>query len=610
MRIQDYLKEHILLTDGAMGTYYDQLYGGEDGMAEVANLSHPERIFEIHRSYVESGARLLRTNTFALNESSVRQTLPDCKDVRAYIEENLKAAVSLARKAASECQEKVFVAADIGPIAVTGEEDHSREEYRWLIDLFLEAGVDLFVLETFSHSAPVIDMADYIKKKAPDSFVLGQFSVNPTGYSQMGKSVNHIFQVGGQSDSLDGIGLNCSIGASHMLKFLNRVEMPVDKFVSALPNGGYPQILRGKMRYPDSAAYFGDMLEKMLPLGVNILGGCCGTTPDYIGKIKERIEGKKPAVKKEQLREPKETVTKKRTYPLMEKMNGGKKIIAVELDPPFNEDITKFMEGAYTLKEKGVNVITIADSPMARSRADALLVAAKLKREVGITVLPHFTCRDRNRISVRSSILGAYLNEIRDMLLVTGDPVGPADKDNTKGVFDFNSIRMMEFLNDMNEEHFSKEPICIGGALNQNSASLEVLIKRTEKKIKAGASFFLTQPMYDEESIARIATIKEQLDTKILCGIMPLVSYRNAMFIKNEMPGIHVPEEVAAQYSPEMTKEEAEEVAVRISLNLMRKMKNVTDGYYFMVPFNRVSLIGRIIDEIKSEDPEGFYEEQ
>lgn len=116
--------------------------------------------------------------------------------------------------------------------------------------------------------------------------------------------------------------------------------------------------------------------------------------------------------------------------------------------------------------------------------------------------------------------------------------------------------------------------------------------------------------MYDEESIARIATIKEQLDTKILCGIMPLVSYRNAMFIKNEMPGIHVPEEVAAQYSPEMTKEEAEEVAVRISLDLMRKMKNVTDGYYFMVPFNRVSLIGRIIDEIKSEDLEGFYEEQ
>lgn len=610
MRLQDYLKEHILLTDGAMGTYYDQLYGGEDGMAEVANLSHPERILEIHRSYAESGARLLRTNTFALNEESVKQALPNCKDVRAYIEDNLRAAVSLAKEAAGECREKVFVAADIGPISVTGEEDHSQEEYRRLIDLFLEEGVDLFVLETFSHTAPVKDMADYIKEKAPDAFILGQFSVNPTGYSQMGKSVNHIFQAAGQCDLLDAIGLNCSIGASHMLKFLNRLELPVDKYVSALPNCGYPQILRGKMRYPDSAGYFGDLLEKMLPLGVNILGGCCGTTPDYIREISKRMAGKKPALKKEQTKEQKQRERMEQKYPLIEKMNEGKKIIAVELDPPFNEDITKFMEGAYALKEKGVNVITIADSPMARSRADALLVAAKLKREVGITVLPHFTCRDRNRISVRSSILGAYLNEIRDMLLVTGDPVGPADKDNTKGVFDFNSIRMMEFLRDMNEEHFSREPICIGGALNQNSASLEVLKKRTEKKIKAGASFFLTQPMYDEESIARIAKIKEQLDTKILCGIMPLVSYRNAMFIKNEMPGIYVPDEIAAQYTPEMTKEEAEEVAVRISLDLMRKMKHVTDGYYFMVPFNRVSLIGRIIDEIKKEDPEGFYEEQ
>lgn len=609
MRLQDYLREHILPTDGAMGTYYDFLYGGEEGMAELANVSHPERILRIHKEYIESGARLIRTNTFALNEASVKQALPECKDPGEYISRSLKKAVSLAREAASSCEEPVFVAADIGPIPVNGEEDYSQEEYQRLIDLFLEEEVDVFVMETFSYTEPVRKVAEYIKKKAPETFVLGQFSVNPTGYSQMGKSVEHIFQVAGECEFLDAIGLNCSIGAAHMLKFLNRVDIPVNKYLSALPNCGYPQIVRGKMRYSDSADYFGEMMEQMIPLGVNILGGCCGTTPEYIKKIADRVNHRQPEVRKEGESQP---VTKKqmdKRYPLIDKMNRGKKIIAVELDPPFNEDITKLMEGAYELKEKGVDVITIADSPMARSRADSLLVASKLKRDLGITVLPHFTCRDRNRISVRSSILGAYLNEIRDMLIVTGDPVGPADRDNTKGVFDFNSIRMMEFISGMNEEHFAKEPICIGGALNQNSASLDVLIKRTEKKIHAGASFFLTQPMYDKESIDRIRKIKEKLDTKILCGLMPLVSYRNAMFIKNEMPGICVPDEIVEQYRPDMSKEEAEEVAIKICLDLAREMKDVTDGYYFMVPFNRVSLIGRIIKEMKKADPKAFCEE-
>lgn len=609
MRLQDYLREHILPTDGAMGTYYDFLYGGEEGMAELANVGHPERILRIHQEYIKGGARLIRTNTFALNEASVKQALPECKDPAEYISRSLKKAVSLAREAVASCEEPVFVAADIGPIPVTGEEDHSREEYERLIDLFLEEEVDVFVMETFSYTEPVRKMAEYIKKKAPEAFVLGQFSVNPTGYSQMGKSVEHIFQVAGECEFLDAIGLNCSIGAAHMLKFLNRVDIPVHKYLSALPNCGYPQIVRGKMRYSDSADYFGEMMEQMIPLGVNILGGCCGTTPEYIEKIADRVKHRQPEVRKEG---ESQTVTKTqmdKKYPLIDKMNRGKKIIAVELDPPFNEDITKLMEGAYELKEKGVDVITIADSPMARSRADSLLVASKLKRDLGITVLPHFTCRDRNRISVRSSILGAYLNEIRDMLIVTGDPVGPADRDNTKGVFDFNSIRMMEFISGMNEEHFAKEPICIGGALNQNSASLDVLIKRTEKKIHAGASFFLTQPMYDKESIDRIRKIKEQLDTKILCGLMPLVSYRNAMFIKNEMPGICVPDEIVEQYRPDMSKEEAEEVAIKICLDLAKEMKDVTDGYYFMVPFNRVSLIGRIIKEMKKADPKAFCEE-
>lgn len=633
MDIKEYLKEHVLITDGAMGTYYSQCFAGDDTIAEEANIEQPERVVQIHKAYIEQGARLIRTNTFALNKASVSQFKNGGEDYDAYIEKGIRAAVEHARTAAAMCEEDVFIGASIGPVPFwnmedggnienrcngktnrdsgTGEifeTDESNEmnenpedaEYRRNIDIFLEEGVDIFVLETFSSVEPVKMMAAYIKEKCPNAFVIGQFSIQPTGYSQMGRSVERMFAEAAKIKELDCVGLNCNIGVAHMHKYLSRVELPGDKYISALPNCGYPHVVRGKTMYSDSASYYGEGMEKIAALGVNIVGGCCGTTPLYIGEISKRLAETAPVNRAAKPESILPDGKKEFSYPLIEKMNRGEKVIAVELDPPFDENVTKLMEGAYFLKEKGIDMITIADSPMARSRADSLLVAAKLQRDVGVTVLPHFTCRDKNRIAVRSGVLGAYINEIRNLLVVTGDPVGAGDKDNTKAVFDFNSIRMMEFIQHMNEEHFSGEPICIGAALNHNTASVDALIRRMEKKIQAGASFFLTQPIYDDASIERIRLIKERLNTKILCGIMPLVSYRNASFIKNEMPGIYVPDEILNRYHPEMSKAEAEDVAVDICMELMGKMEDVADGWYFMTPFNRVGLIGRLIDGTNS----------
>lgn len=607
MQIKEYLKQYRLITDGAMGTYYGKLYAGDGTIAEEANVSHPERIVKIHKEYIEQGAQLLRLNTFALHRAAVASFQNVDQEADAYIKESIRAAVRHGRTASLETGRPVFLAASIGPVPLeeNGNQEEERypgeQEYQRNIDVFLEEGIDIFFLETFSDVEPIRQMAAYIKERCPESFVLGQFSIQPTGYSQMGKSVERIFQEAGKIESLDAVGLNCNIGVSHMYKYLNRVEFPADKFVSALPNCGYPHIVRGMPVYSDSASYYGDGMEKIASLGVNLFGGCCGTTPAYIGEISKRMRGTAPSARKKT-----EAVLadgkKEFSYPLIEKMDRGEKVIAVELDPPFDENVTKLMEGAYVIKEKGADLITIADSPMARSRADSLLVSSKLQREVGITVLPHLTCRDRNRIGVRSSILGAYINEIRNLLVVTGDPVGAGDRDNTKGVFDFNSIRMMELIQQMNEEHFAAEPICVGAALNQNAASVDAMIRRMEKKIQAGASFFLTQPIYEEQSIERIRQAKERLNTKILCGIMPLVSYRNASFIRNEMPGIYVPDEVLERYHPDQTKKEAEDVAVELCLELMEKMADVADGWYFMTPFNRVSLIGRLIDAWKERE--------
>lgn len=604
MTIRQYLKDSVLIMDGAMGTYYDLLYHGEDTIAEEANLSHPERIRKIHEDYIRAGARLIRTNTFELHEEAVVSLQRNGLSEKEYIEKSLKQAVFLAREAAKITTDEVYIGADIGPLSQKDDERENWEEYKHLIDLFLEEGLNIFVLETFPRVAPVKEMAAYIKEKNPDSFVIGQFAVNPTGFSQMGDSVRRIFGEAGEVDDLDCCGLNCGIGVAHMLRFFKQTELPGDKFISALPNCGYPHVIRGKTIYSDSVPYYGERMEKILNFGVNVIGGCCGTTPAYIKELNGRFANRKPEKKKIRVQkgqgENKEAESE--SFPLIERMNRGEKVIAVELDPPFHEDHTKLMEGAYYLKEKGVDMITIADSPMARSRADSFLVASKIIRDVAIPVIPHLTCRDRNRISLRSTLLGGYMNDIRNVLVVTGDPVERAEKDITKSVFDFNSIRFMEFISGMNEELFWKDPICMGGALNQNGADLSAIAARMEKKKKAGASFFMTQPIYDEEGIERIRFLKSQVDTKIFCGIMPLVSYRNAMFIHNEMPGIHVPKEVVDRYHPAMSKEEAEETAIHLCVELIHKMDDVADGYYFMTPFNRVSLIGRIIEKSKIKE--------
>jgi homocysteine S-methyltransferase len=208
--------------------------------------------------------------------------------------------------------------------------------------------------------------------------------------------------------------------------------------------------------------------------------------------------------------------------------------------------------------------------------------------------MPHICCRDKNMIAMRSMILGAYLNGIRNLLVVTGDPIPSEHRQSTTGVFDYNSIQLMNYVKEMNREHFSGEPIYYGGALNYGRGPIEKVIERIERKIEAGAKYFLTQPVFSEEDIRRLEIIRSKVDTKILCGIMPLVSYRNANFIKNEISGIHVPDWVIEKYRPDMSKEEAEWVGADIASCIIKDLSSFADGYYFMLPFNRVSLMEKI----------------
>ena len=252
------------------------------------------------------------------------------------------------------------------------------------------------------------------------------------------------------------------------------------------------------------------------------------------------------------------------------------------------------MDCVEALKNTSADIITIADSPMGRSRVDSLLMSLKIATKHEVSVMPHVCCRDKNMIAMRSTLLGAYVNGIRNLLVVTGDPVPSEQRLSTTNVFDYNSIQLMQFIKQMNEEHFSEDPIQYGGALNPALGRVDKIIERMERKIEAGAKYFLTQPIYDEETIEKIHYIKEHVDTKILCGIMPFVSYTNANFIKNEFSGIHVPDEIVSRYSKDMSKEEAEIIGASLGKELVKKLEPYADGYYFMIPFNRVSMFEKM----------------
>lgn len=609
MNIKEYLKEHILLSDGAMGTYFDEIAPEHFFCSEEGNWLCPDTILHIHREYIKAGAVLLRSNTFSAN----RNTFEEMKGRHGEWKDGdyvrwVQAGYGLARQAAEEaCQagKTVFAAADIGPIFEHKEREHASllEEYKEIADSFLNMGADIFVLESFPDEQDVLKLAAYIRGKAPDAFLLAQFSFIPTGYGRTGFHYKTVLKKAVDSGLLDAVGLNCGVGAAHMEQFIREYVgewgWPENVVLTALPNRGYPQIVRGHAVYSDSVSYFGEKVAGMAELGAGIIGGCCGTTPEYIGEISRLLKNRR---KKSSIRilPPKKKRQEEKT-PLLhnsfrEKLESGQKVCAVELDPPFDALDSKLMQGAEALKNSRVDIITIADSPLARSRADALLTAAKIKKETGMDVMPHLACRDRNRIAVRSGLLGAYINEIRNMLIVTGDPVGREERPFTKSVFDFNSIQLMGFLESMNEEVFSSNPIYYGGALNQNGAAPDKIADRMKKKMEAGCRFFLTQPVYSEREIERLAWLGQKTGAKILIGVMPLVSHRNALFIKNEMPGIYVPDEVLKRYAPEADREQWEETALRLSLDMIALGRDVGAGYYFMTPFHRVGLIKRILE--------------
>lgn len=625
MNLKEYFREHQILTDGAMGTYCGELFPADRRSPELLNMSQPERILAIHKEYLQAGARLLRTNSFASNPSTLFGVRPESgagrEEMLRQLADNIGAAHRLVHQAIREEQaiwegqaireeqasrndqadSEIFVAGDIGPVPTRGmEEQELLEEYFAIADAHLAAGAGIIWFETFADFQYILPVAEYLKKKKEDIFIMASFCLNKYGYTSAGIRAQSVLDQAGASQVLDGVGFNCGIGSTHMLQILKKLDFK-DLVVSVMPNSGYPGILRERANYRENVDYFCENMKELAALGVNFIGGCCGTSPSYIRRLKEHVSfGKPRRIYRAGSVSGGQTVQKERNE-FYQKLHGSKKPVVVELDPPFDGNDEKIIRAALLLKEAGADMLTFADSPMGKMRADSLMTGVKIQRELEIPVMPHVSCRDRNRLGMGAAFLGAHMNGIRNLLLVTGDPMPGGARSGISPVYDFNSITLMEYVRQMNLEYFQEDPIVYGGALNYGRANLDKEIERMKRKIEAGASYFLTQPIYSREDVERIAYVKEHVDTKILCGIMPLVSYRNACYMKNEMSGVHVPEEVVARYHKDMSREEGEAVGVAVALETLERLAEIGDGIYFMVPFNRASMISTIMEQMREK---------
>ena len=601
MDIREYLANNRLITDGAMGTWYDRLTGYKGNLAERANLENPQQIRDIHRAYIEAGAQLIRTNTFAVNSMFFSAD---------QIKEVLKAAWENASQAVSDSGKDVWIAADMGPIDAdeTKSDGDVEQEYIQLSDYFLRLGAKVFVFETLSDFRYVKRAGSYIKAKCPDAFVVMQFSFNRNGYTRSGMSVRAILSEAASMADMDAVGFNCGVGPLHLYELLKNQSFPEGKYMTVLPNAGYPTELRGRTLYSENVPYYVEMMGRIANLGFDIIGGCCGTTPEHIRGLHHLLVNnvkppKKlmPAVYSTDRQSGCGQEAAEEKTQLIQKLERGEKIFVVELDPPFDANDTKLMDGASLLRDIGVDMITLADSPLARPRADSIASAIKMRYTRQMEAMPHISCRDKNVIAHRAQLLGMHMNGLRHALIVTGDPIARGDRESIKSVFNFNSIKLMKYVQTMNQKMFVNRPIYYGCALNHNIGSADNIAARMRLKMEAGAQWFLTQPIYGQDDIDRLRELKEKSGGRIIAGIMPLVSRKNALFIKNEMPGIHVPEHVLEQYEEGMSREAYEDVAAAISVDLMKRLEDVCDGYYMMTPFNRAALIKRIILQAKKE---------
>jgi len=590
MNIRELLQTRPLLFDGAMGTYYKAAPGVE---CEQANLTDPAGVLAVHREYLAAGADAVKTNTFSLPRLAAAHT--------PGWEQLAQAGWQLAVQAAEETGAAVF--ADLGPAPDT-EAVPAGQVYTAVAKQFAALGARNFLFETLSSDAGLLDAVGAIKAEVPDAFVLVSFAVLPDGYTREGMYCKDLARRMQESGIVDAVGLNCVSAPGAMRTLAKQLGGTLP--LSVMPNAGYPVVTRTQVKYQGRPEYFARELGRLAAEGtVQILGGCCGTTPAHIAALRTELD-RLPVVEKTVPAEEFSTMkeqTVENGDAFLRKLNAGEKVIAIELDSPRNADLTGYLEGAKKLQAAGADLLTIADCPIAQARMDSSLVACRVHRELGLCTLPHMTCRDRNLNATKALLLGLYAEGVREVLAITGDPIPTAERDEVKNVYQFNSRKLAQYIVSLaGEGREMPGPMTVFGALNLNARNFDVELRRAKEKLENGMSGFLTQPVLSAQAVENLKKSRKTLgaDAKILAGIMPVVSQRNAFFMENEINGIHVEDWIIEKFAG-LDRAQGEELGLAISLEMAKAALPYADGFYLMTPFNRVALMERLIGRLKQE---------
>ena len=607
------LKHHPVLCDGAMGTLLYAKGIFINRCYDELNISQPELIRSVHHDYLQAGAEIIETNTFGANSFRLaRHSLADkVRDI------NL-AGAQVAREAAKSFD--VWVAASIGPLGVRIEPlgktsfEEARAAFREQVEALVEGGVDLLMLETFGYLEELHQAVLACRDVNPTIPLVAQVTIDEDGNCLDGADPA-AFTARLNEWNVDVIGINCSVGPVAMLDAIERVRALTSLPLSAQPNAGMPRSVEGRNIYLCSPEYMASYTRKFVAAGVQLVGGCCGTTPDHIRAMKSSLRvgdarGKQAAT--EGIHHGSKVVISS-TVPLAKrsrlgaKLSSGEFVTMVEIVPPKGIDIRKEIEGARFVKSVGVDAINIPDSPRASARMSNQALSLLMQQEVGIEAILHYTCRDRNVLGIQSDLLGAAATGIRNLICITGDPPKMGNYPDATAVFDVDAIGLVNIVHNLNLGlDLGGNPIgtgtgfVIGVGANPGLPNLDEEIKRFAYKVEAGAEYVVTQPVFDLRLLENFLRRIEHFRIPVVAGIWPLVSARNAEFMKNELR-VSVPDDVLNRMLRAPSPEAAREEGIAIAREMLAAVRDQVQGAQISAPNGRYASAVDVLEALGSK---------
>ncbi|HYC61076.1 MAG TPA: bifunctional homocysteine S-methyltransferase/methylenetetrahydrofolate reductase [Thermoanaerobaculia bacterium] len=609
--IQAVADEHVYLFDGAMGTMLYSKGVFINKCYDELNLRNPEIVLEIHRQYVKAGAEILETNTYGANRVKLHGfgIEDELRDI------NMRAA-ELARKAGGDA---VYVAGSIGPLGIRIEPygptalEEARDIFREQADALNEAGVDLFLCETFSNVSEMEQAIAAIRDVCTLPIV-AQMTVGVDGRTVFGDTPRVLAQRLDRAGA-DVIGLNCSVGPDVMLDAIEEMAGATAKKISCQPNAGLPRDVNGRQMYMASPDYFAKYAKRLIHKGVKFIGGCCGTTPEHIKMMADAVRPLSPR-RSFVVIEGAKTADRPAGVdptPMAARSNWGRKLAAgefvttIEITPPKGANPESMVQSVHTIRAAGVDAVNVPDGPRAQNRMGAIAVSVLLQQRVGIETVLHYCCRDRNLLGMHSDLLGCAALGLHNLLIITGDPPKMGPYPEATAVFDIDSIGLTNMVNLMNRgldlggNPFG-EPTCftIGVGVNPGHLDLEYELRRLDWKVKAGAEYAITQPVFDVRQLENFLGRIEHMHLPVVAGIWPLLSYRNAQFMNNEVPGVSVPDDVMERMrvASEKSKEHALREGVTIARETLERVRDRVAGVQVSAPLGRVDLALQVFEGI------------